>query len=264
MPLSSHKIATRFNRAATTYDDVASLQRSMADGLLHRFRQSQSPPITRDIATDITIADLGCGTGYLLNALSQQGFASLTGFDLARDMLRVTAERLSPNTVELTEADLQSLPVPEDHFDVVFSNAAIQWCDANAAAKEIKRVLRTDGQTFVSTFGPQTLRQWKQAFAAHDQERVHTFKTAAQIAKHFEENGLSVQSCETQLESRQFDTVKGMFDSVRKLGASNAQSDYQPMSKSTYRAIQTHFADQLKSNGYLELTFEVIVIQALA
>ena len=144
MPLSSNKIATRFNRAATTYDDVASLQRSMADDLLQRFLQSQTQPFSLDTA----IADLGCGTGYLLHALSLHGLSNLSGFDLARDMLQVTSTRLGPNAAELVEADLQSLPVADDCFDVVFSNAAIQWCDADAAAKEIKRVLRPAGQAF--------------------------------------------------------------------------------------------------------------------
>ena len=263
MPLSSNKIATRFNRAATTYDDVASLQRSMADDLLQRFLQSQTQPFPLDAATDTAIADLGCGTGYLLHVLSRHGLSNLSGFDLARDMLQVTSTRLGPNAAELIEADLQSLPVADDYFDVVFSNAAIQWCDADAAAKEIKRVLRPAGHAFVSTFGPQTLRQWKEAFATHGHERVHTFKTASQIADLFEKNGLSVQSCEPQLHTRQFETVRDMFDSVRKLGASNAQANYQPMSKSTYRAIQNHFRDLLTANGHLELTFEVIVIHAV-
>ena len=121
--LSPQQIVTRFNRAAATYDEVSALQREMADALLDRFAKGTLESAQPD--NEMYIADLGCGTGYLLDQLQQRGFKKLHGFDIAGDMLNAVHACTANASVKLTEADLQALPVPDEQFDVVFSNAAI-------------------------------------------------------------------------------------------------------------------------------------------
>lgn len=269
MALSTEQIVARFNRAATTYDDVAGLQRGMADRLLAMFLQVPGNP-----ERALSIADLGCGTGYLIQQLLLNGQRDVTGFDLASKMLDVTRDRIAaqPETashtsaVRLVESDLQSLPVSAGQFDVIFSNAAIQWCDSNAAIAEIKRALKPGGQIYISTFGPRTLEQWKSAFthkdAGNNETRVHAFDSAAQLKHIIEAHDLTVAKVENRIEHQTFETVKSMFGSIQKLGASNAQTNRPPLKKSTYREIQNHFQETLSQTGSLELTFETIFIHA--
>jgi malonyl-CoA O-methyltransferase len=163
--------------------------------------------------------------------------------------------------MKLIEADLQSLPVPDAQFDIVFSNAAIQWCDTARAATEIRRVLRPGGRGFISTFGPQTLQQWKKVFESHGHNSVHPFESSLLLSKTFEASGLSVSKIETKLVTQSFDNVKAMFDSIRKLGASNAAANSKPIKKSVYQSIHADFQQQLAKDGILELTYETIAFE---
>ena len=259
--LSPQQIVTRFNRAAATYDEVSALQRAMADALLDRFAKGTLENAQPD--SEIHIADLGCGTGYLLDQLRQRGFNKLHGFDIASDMLEAVRSGKSSDSVKLTEADLQALPVPDEQFDVVFSNAAIQWCDSARAANEIQRILRSGGRGFISTFGPQTLKQWRSVFESHGHASVHRFEPLAQLTAQFQEAGLKVNQIETRLVNQSFDNVKDMFGSIKKLGASNAADSRKPISKSAYRSIQSAFQQQLAREGILNLTFETISFEAV-
>lgn len=227
----------------------------MANALLRR-HESDSPN------TDQHIADLGCGTGYLLDQLQQRGFSNLHGFDIAGDMLKTVRSGTANASVKLTEADLQALPVPDEQFDVVFSNAAIQWCDTARAAAEIQRVLRPKGLGFISTFGPQTLQQWRSVFESHGHNSVHPFESSTELTTNFETSGLHVKQVETRLVTQSFHNVKDMFDSIKKLGASNAAASRKPISKSVYQSIQNEFQQRLAMDGILTLTYEVISFEA--
>ncbi len=228
----------------------------MADGLLSRFKSSL-------LNDTIRIADLGCGTGYLLEQLLQLGFDELHGFDIAGEMLAVVESSTNIPSSRLTEADLQALPVPDQQFDVVFSNAAIQWCDTARAATEIQRVLRPGGHGFISTFGPQTLEQWRSVFESHGHSSVHRFESPAQLTAQFEAAGLRLNQIETKLVSQSFSSVKEMFASIRKLGASNATVSRKPISKSAYRSIHAGFEQQLAREKILNLTFETISFESV-
>jgi len=256
LPLSSQQIITRFNRAASTYDEASALQREMADALLSRLE-------SHAFENTIRIADLGCGTGYLLEQLQRLGFNDLHGFDIADEMLALVGSCTNIPSSRLTQADLQALPVADQQFDVVFSNAAIQWCDSARAANEIQRILRSGGRGFISTFGPQTLKQWRSVFESHGHASVHRFEPLAQLTAQFQEAGLKVNQIETRLVNQSFDNVKDMFGSIKKLGASNAADSRKPISKSAYRSIQSAFQQQLAREGILNLTFETISFEAV-
>ena len=232
----------------------------MADALLDRFAKGTLESAQPD--SEMHIADLGCGTGYLLDQLQQRGFNKLHGFDIAGDMLKAVSTGASNGSVKLTEADLQALPIPDEQFDVVFSNAAIQWCDTARAATEIQRVLRPGGRGFVSTFGPQTLQQWRSVFESHGHSSVHPFESPEQLTAKFKESGLRLSQVETKLITQSFNSVKEMFGSIKKLGASNAAAIRKPISKSVYQSIHTEFQQQLARDGILKITFEAISFEA--
>ncbi len=158
MTLEKKQIARQFSRAATTYDDVASVQALMATRLIEKI----------PIDARGTLIDLGCGTGAALKSLASQTRLELIGIDVAAGMLaqtRLRLERVSKKVV-LLERDLENTGLENECADIVFSNAAIQWCQSRLAFAEMNRILRPGGQLFVSTFGPQTLCEWRQAWQA--------------------------------------------------------------------------------------------------
>ena len=65
--------------------------------------------------------------------------------------------------------DLVRLPFANGAFDLAWSNLALQWVgDLPQALAELGRVLREGGLVTFSTFGPDTLRELRAAFAGVD------------------------------------------------------------------------------------------------
>ena len=62
--------------------------------------------------------------------------------------------------------DLEQLPLADASLDLYWSSLAIQWCDPLAVFREARRVLRPDGRLAVSTLGPATFHELREAFTA--------------------------------------------------------------------------------------------------
>lgn len=258
MLLSKSKIIQQFNRSAPRYDRFAQLQANIGAELVNMVDGYASAQ-----KSTIKIADFGCGTGTLIKSLADLGYQNLFGIDIAPMMLEEAKRRCPPNA-SFSCGDIESLTVTAHSFDVIVSNAAIQWCQSDKAFSEINRTLRTGGRAFVCTFGPETLKQWQSAFSTNGQRRVHTFETPDQITSSINSAGLKPLSVETRLVDVAFTSVSAMLDSVRRIGASNAQGDSanKPISKSDYQTMKAGFQQTLRTEGKLTLTYEVICIVA--
>lgn len=248
MDLQREQIERQFDRAAATYDSVASLQRQMADRLLAKMPSTFDGPLV----------DLGCGTGDLLQKLAHRTSATnLTGVDISSAMLEQTQIRVPQ--ARLIKSDIASLPVAENVFRWAVSNAAIQWCDSGAVFSELRRILQPGGNAFLSTFGPTTMKQWRETLASvSGDDRVHSFPTIEQLKAQLKAAGFASVESKTEMVDIQFDSVRTMFDSVRKLGATNARRD-RPTGLSGRKWLQEvtdAFEETRDSNGLLTLTYE--------
>lgn len=268
MPLSKSKIIQQFNKAARTYDRFAELQKTMGEELI-----AELHAWVADRKSTMRIADLGCGTGTLLESLVEEGYLQLSGFDIAQSMLEQAAEKC-PAFVSLTRGDIESLPAKDNFFDAIVSNAAIQWCQTDTALAEIKRVLKPQGRALITTFGPASLHQWRTAFDTSPQSdtneslidpschRIHALDSVDVIGQAIDSAGLTTEKLESKMIDVTFDSVTAMFDSVRKIGATNAQ-DSRPaaaISKSDYRLIRSKFQQTIDAGNPLLLTYEIISV----
>lgn len=249
MDLELEQIERQFDRAAATYDSVASVQRQMASRLLEKI----------PVQLDGTLIDLGCGTGELLQKLAQRIPADrLTGVDISSAMLRQTQAR-SPQ-VKTVKANLAALPFEADCFNWAVSNAAIQWCNAHDFFAELRRILGPKGRAFISTFGPDTMWQWRKALGsvAGENNRVHAFPSIDHLTNELRSTGFrEVESMKETIDF-QFDSVRTMFDSIRKLGATNARRD-RPSGLSGRQWLQQvteAFESTRDDNGMLRVTYE--------
>lgn len=93
------------------------------------------------------VLDLGCGTGALLRALSEERGVDGTGVDVSGAMLeRARARDPERSFVQL---DGPRLPFPDDHFDAVTSLLSWRYLDWDPILAEIARVLRPGGHLLV-------------------------------------------------------------------------------------------------------------------
>ena len=92
------------------------------------------------------VVDLGCGTGELTLDLHKHLNAIETiGVDASGEMLK-KAQAFASDSLRFTQGNIETWRDFEK-FDVIFSNAAIQWCgDHPGIFKRLKDNLRPNGQ----------------------------------------------------------------------------------------------------------------------
>lgn len=104
------------------------------------------------------VLDVACGTGVVTRLAAERvgTTGSATGLDINPGMLAV-ARSATPSgaTVDWREANAESLPFPNDAFDVVLCQMGLQFVPGKLAAlREMRRVLKPGGRTVISVPGP--------------------------------------------------------------------------------------------------------------
>lgn len=200
-----------FDRAATTYDGAALVQRRVCERLLEALNAPASAPLA--------LLDAGCGTGYGARLLrARWPDARVTGVDFAPMML-AQARRAND---DCCAADIESLPFADASFDLWWSSLAIQWCDAAAVFGEAARVTRRCGRIAVSTLGPDTFDELRQAFAGVDPHR-HTlaFSSPDSIGAALASAGFVDIDLRRETHTVHYPDLKTLLRAVKAIGAQN-------------------------------------------
>ena len=156
-----------FARAADSYDAAAVLQREVLARLTERLDATDRAPGV--------VLDVGSGTGLGAAALSDRyRRAHVIALDIAEPMaMRSRRRRRWFRSLEAVCADAARLPLRSASVDLVFSNLMLQWLGApDAVFREFVRVLKPGGRLLFTTFGPDTLKELRAAWASVD-DRVH-------------------------------------------------------------------------------------------
>jgi SAM-dependent methyltransferase len=89
-------------------------------------------PALRALLPDLRgkrVVDLGCGFGWFSRWAMNEGAGSVLGLDLSENMLeRARAETADP-AVRYVRADLESLDLPSDAFDLAYSSLAFHYVE---------------------------------------------------------------------------------------------------------------------------------------
>jgi ubiquinone/menaquinone biosynthesis C-methylase UbiE len=149
------------NRATWSYgeyDRIAVLLEPGAAALVDRLVERQA------LAAATRHLDVATGNGNVALLVATHG-ARVTGLDLtpaffAQARQRATAAGL---TLDLVEGDVEKLPYPDAHFDLVTSTYGIQFAPGHTnAANEIARVCRPGGTVGMCNWTP---RSWTAHFS---------------------------------------------------------------------------------------------------
>ncbi|MBS0324748.1 MAG: methyltransferase domain-containing protein [Proteobacteria bacterium] len=162
------------------------------------------------------ILDAGCGTGHGTHLLGRcWPGADILALDFALPMVAAVVD-----TGQRLCADMESLPLASSSMGGYWSNLAMQWCDSRRVAGEAARVLRPGGWLAVSTLGPGTFAELRQAFAGVDAHR-HTlvFPARQAVAAAFTGVGLRI-TLEQRSLLRHYPDLGSLLAAVRELGAS--------------------------------------------
>ena len=258
MILDRTRVRASFARAASSYDQAAVLQRTVADQLLDRFQWVVIDPRR--------VVDVGTGTGYSLPQLRRRfRKAQVIGVDSAPAMLAVArARRGLWRKSPLVAADGERLPLAGAGIDVIYSNLALQWMDPVVAFQEFRRVLRPGGLFAFSTFGPDTLMELREAWAAvDDRPHVHPFVDMHDLGDILVHTGFVDPVLDVDRYTLTYEKAADALRDLKRIGAHNAVTGR--FSGLTGKTSFQRFVDAYETrrrDGRLPLTYEVVYGQA--
>ncbi|HTC51056.1 MAG TPA: malonyl-ACP O-methyltransferase BioC [Steroidobacteraceae bacterium] len=253
--LDRRAVRAHFERASATYDAAAVVQTRVREELLSRLDLIRLAPQV--------VVDLGCGTGLGTRALKDRyRAASVIGLDLAPGMLREARRRggwLRP--LQRVCADVYQLPFRDGAVELMFSNLMLQWCDdLDGALREVRRVLAPGGFFAFSTFGPDTLRELRQAWAAADGgTHVSGFRDMHDIGDAVTRAGLAEPVMDVERLTLVYPDVAAISRDLKVIGARNATAARSRglTGKGRWRAM-TEAYETLRQAGLLPATYEVV------
>ena len=251
-PPLKQRVRESFDRAATTYDGAAILQRRVCDRLLEGLIADASP---------FRILDAGCGTGYGARNLRRRWpDAHLTGVDFAPAMLELARRETDASFA----ADIEHLPFPAEHFDLWWSSLSIQWCDPAAVFAEALRVLHPGGRLAVSTLGPETFHELRSAFDGVDAHR-HTleFDTPETILTALEASGFGHIKLRREHHAIHYPDLKTLLRAVKAIGAHNVGDGGRSgmMGRTAWQQVEAAY-ERFRTAEGLPASYDVILAYA--
>lgn len=269
-----------FSHAAPSYDEAAILQKTVAQ------RMDERLELTTIEAQKI--ADIGAGTGLLtIHLMQRYPQAQLFAVDLSEQMLQQARSRLikpksnslkaissilpqnstfqsllTTHGAQLINADAFALPFADKSLDMITSNLMLQWCDdLDAVFAEFRRVLRPEGLLMFTTFGPDTLKELRQAWQMADEtyEHVNFFIDMHDIGDALIRAGFGQPVMDVEHFTLTYEKPMGVLKDLKAIGATNASEGRQSglTGKQKFSAMLNAY-ETLRRDGKIPATYEVV------
>ena len=268
----TRQVQRAFSRAAKGYDAAAQLQHAVEARLLEML-DYRDDPVLRHAAPQVVV-DLGCGPGRAAAAMQRRWpKARVLALDLALPMLRESRSNSNPwrlfaRRPQAVCADARALPLAENSVDVLFSNLCLQWVeDLDAVFAGFRRVLKPQGLLLLSTFGPGTLWELREAFArADDTPHVSPFADIAGVGDALMRAGFHQPVLDREVETSTYPDLAALMRELRELGATNALSArrHTLTGRARFAAAERAYDALRSGDGTLPATWETITAMAWA
>lgn len=130
------------------------------------------------------IADLGCGTGELIQELVCPSVNKFIGVDSSPEMLEQARSRLSQTSAQLRLGELEHLPMKNRQMDTVIMNMVLHYISQpERSILEASRVLKPEGKFILSDFEKHTFEKMKQvlggAWLGFEKSEIEIWMTQA-------------------------------------------------------------------------------------
>lgn len=259
--IDKRQLRRAFSRASRDYDAAAILQREVCTRMLERLEFLKLQPER--------ILDAGSGTAWGTRRLAQHfPAAQVLELDIAIGMLLAARghsgwwHKLFGGGRQMQVcADVETLPLASASLEMVWSNLALQWCnDLPATFVELHRVLKTDGLLMFSTFGPDTLKELRQAFNGVDRHNhLNRFADMHDIGDMLVQGGFADPVMDMEYFTLTYDDVRAVLQDLKAIGAQNATAGRARglMGKHSWARLIENY-ERLRRDGKLPATFEVV------
>lgn len=264
-------IQKHFSQAAGTYDQYATIQKTMAQELLRSIEELNL------MTTSKSILEIGCGTGYftqlMIQALRKHKIAMLPEIiitDISGEMLQACQKNISSilsanNSVHFMQADGEIISLASP-VDIIVSNATFQWFqDLDKSLACLRKNLHQNGWLFFTTFGESTFQELHHSFKYVLGEGWHLgqkFISGLELENMMVANNFKDCKIIKDYHRQYFPGVQDFFTSIKKVGASNAclpchgKNNY--IGKKHYREILNYYQNNYQTNQGVYCTYEVL------
>jgi len=257
--LDRARVRRNFARAAASYEQHDALQREVQADLLGRLDFYLQAPER--------VLDVGAGTGRGTALLKKRyPKTQVIAIDLAQPMLHAARKHqglLRP--FQRLCAEATALPLPDRSVDILHSNLCFQWIDdLPALFGECVRVLKPGGLLAFSSFGPDTLKELRAAWASVD-ERSHVgrFLDMHDVGDAMINAGLRDPVLDVARYTLTYSEPRALLKELKGLGATHADRarERQLTGKSHYRAMLAAY-EAMRVDGRIPATWEVVTAHA--
>ena len=279
--LDKRRVRRSFERAADSYDRAAFLQQEIGNRMVERLDLVRLQPQQ--------IVDVGAGTGHVSAALGQRyPDSQLLVSDIAEGMLRHSRRRLQPggggfggllrralaaaipgrsSRFAYVSADAEQLPLADASTDLLVSNLMLQWCpDLDRALAEFRRVLAPEGLLMFTTFGPDTLKELRAAWAEVDgMTHVNAFIDMHDIGDAVMRAGFGEPVMDVENMTVTYPELMPLMRDLKDIGAHHVSAGRRHGVTGRQRLARVTAAyEQWRRDGVLPASYEVIYGHAWA
>lgn len=252
----TERIASRFSKAAQTYDDHAVLQREIGQRLMERLDYIRCAPLT--------IVDAGCGTGECTFALARRfPKAKVFGIDIAQGMIQqAKKKRRWFSKTRFQIGDMSALPFEDNSIDFLFSNLALQWVDdLSSCFREWQRVLKPGGLLLFSTFGVDTLKELRASWAAIDSgTHVNEFIDLHDVGDALLRAAFSQPVMDAEWLTTTYRDVPQLLRELKAIGANTVKAEASGglMGRGKLKQLMAAYEPYRTEEGWIPATWEVV------
>lgn len=253
--LDRGRLRAAFDRASAGYEAAADLQARVSAELLERLTAFDFAPRV--------VLDLGAGTGRVTRELKRRYPRALViALDLSPGMLREARRHQGLwRRFARVCGDALRLPLAGSSVDLVFSSLVLQWCEPlGQALAEVRRVLKPSGFFAFSTFGPDTLKELRAAWARADGfSHVNRFLDMHDVGDAIAHSGLAEPVLDVERVELGYPDTLSLMRDLKAIGAHNVTAGRPRtlLGKARLRRM-TDAYEAFRRRGALPATYEVI------
>ena len=161
-------------------------------------------------------------------------------------------------------ADMNALPLPREHADVLWSNFALHWAnDLPALFAEWNRVLKVGGVMMFTAPGPDTLIELRRAISRDEKvadQHVHRFTDLHDIGDMLVHAGFADPVMDMEVITLEYATVDALWRDLKAQGATNAMQTRRAglMTPRRLRSICEALETARRDGGAIRMSVEVI------
>jgi malonyl-CoA O-methyltransferase len=153
------------------------------------------------------------------------------------------------------------VPLAAASVDLAWSNLALHCAgDPQPAFKELRRVLKVGGLLMFSCYGPDTLKELKRAFAAHDgAPHVHGFIDMHDLGDMLSACGFAAPVMDMELIILTYADVDTLLADLRATGQQNVLAERRRAltGKGVFGNMRAAY-ENLRRDGRLPASFEIV------